>query len=112
MKSTLVTSPLFARLSTPAVMKRIGGNRKHYQQSTNADQKSIKTVFSIAMCRQCWDKWQLKTLFLKIILTMFLDGIGVFHCHLHGVVLMAMKSETITNKTSLCLTPFILIVSP
>ena len=45
---------------------RVGGNRKRYQQSTNADQKSIETVFSIPICRQCGDKWQSKTLFLFI----------------------------------------------
>ena len=59
---------------------RVGGNRKRNQQSTNTDQKSIETVFSIAICRQkaietvfsiaiCrqWgDKWQLKTLFLSL----------------------------------------------
>ena len=28
--------------------------------------KSIETVFSIAICRQCGDKWQSKTLFLTI----------------------------------------------
>ena len=44
---------------------RVGGNRKRYQQSTNVDQKSIETVFSIAICRQCGDKWQSKTLFLR-----------------------------------------------
>ena len=44
----------------------VGGNRKRYQQLTNADQKSIETVFSIAICRQCGDKWQSKTLFLSI----------------------------------------------
>ena len=45
---------------------RIGGNRKRYQQLPNADQKSIETVLSIAICRQCGDKWQSKTLFLTI----------------------------------------------
>ena len=44
----------------------VGGNRKHYQQSTNVDQKSIETVFSIVICRQCGDKWQSNTLFLTI----------------------------------------------
>ena len=44
----------------------VGDNRKRYQQSRNADQKSIETVFSIAFCRQCGDKWQSKTLFLTI----------------------------------------------
>ena len=46
---------------------RVGGNRKRYQQSTNADQKSIETVFWIAICRQWGDKWQSKTLFLLIL---------------------------------------------
>ena len=36
---------------------RVGGNRKRYQQLTNADQKSIETVLSIAICRQLGDKW-------------------------------------------------------
>ena len=45
---------------------RVGGNRELNQQSTNADQKSIEIVFSIAICRQCGDKWQSKTLFLLI----------------------------------------------
>ena len=40
---------------------RVGGNRKRCQQSTNADQKSIETVFSIVICCQCGDKWQSKT---------------------------------------------------
>ena len=43
---------------------RVGGNQKHYQQSTNAVQKSIETLFSIATCRHCGDKWQSKTMFL------------------------------------------------
>ena len=29
------------------ISQRVGGNRKCYQQSTYADQKSIETVFSI-----------------------------------------------------------------
>ena len=45
---------------------RVGGNQKHYQLSTNAGQKSIETVFSIAICRQCGVKWQSKTMFLTI----------------------------------------------
>ena len=36
------------------------------QQSRDADQKSTETVFSIAICRQCGDKWQSKTLFVLI----------------------------------------------
>ena len=45
---------------------RVGGNQKPYQQSAKADQKSIETVFTIAICRQCGDKWQSKTLYLTI----------------------------------------------
>ena len=35
--------------------------------STNVDQKSLKTEFSIAICRPTGDKWQSKTLFLAIL---------------------------------------------
>ena len=43
---------------------RVGCNQKHYHQSTNAVQKSIETLFSIATCLHCGDKWQSKTMFL------------------------------------------------
>ena len=36
--------------------------------ATNIDQKSIKTVFLIAICRPTGDKWQSKTLFLSILI--------------------------------------------
>ena len=49
-----------------AITRQVGSNRKHYQQSTTTDKKSIETVFLIAICRQCGDKWQSKTLFLMI----------------------------------------------
>ena len=45
---------------------RIGGNQKCSWQSAKVDQKSLETVFSIAICRQLGDKWQSKTLFLTI----------------------------------------------
>ena len=48
------------------ITHRAGGNRKRSLQSTNADQKSLETVFSIVICRQSGDKWQSKTLFLTI----------------------------------------------
>ena len=35
---------------------RIGGNRKCSKQSTDADQKSLETVFSIAVCHQSGDE--------------------------------------------------------
>ena len=63
---------------------RVGGNRKRNQESTNADQKSIETVLSVAICRQWGDKWQSKKLFLLIFIT-FLDSSGVFDCRLPGV---------------------------
>ena len=54
----------------------------------NVDQKSIETVFFIAICRPAGDKWQSnnqKTLFLSI----FDQGSSivdyVFDCFLHGV---------------------------
>ena len=34
--------------------------------STNVDQKSLETEFSIAICRPSGDKWQSKTQFLAI----------------------------------------------
>ena len=49
-----------------AYSHRIEGNGKRCQQSTNADQQLIETVFSIVICRQWGDKWQSKTLFLLI----------------------------------------------
>ena len=42
---------------------RTGGNRKRSEQSMNAVNKSLETVFSIAICRQSGDKRQSKTLF-------------------------------------------------
>ena len=45
---------------------QIGGSRKRSYQSTNADQKSLKSVFLITNCRQLGDKWQSITLFLNI----------------------------------------------
>ena len=34
--------------------------------STNVNQKSLETEYSIAICRLTGDKWQSKTLFLAI----------------------------------------------
>ena len=59
----MTSNTVFIQGSLP---HRVGGNQKHYLQLTNADQKSTETVFSIAICRQCGDKWQSKTLFLTI----------------------------------------------
>ena len=43
---------------------RVDGNRNRSEQSMNADQKSIETVFLIVICRPTGEKWPLKTLFL------------------------------------------------
>ena len=77
---------------------RVGGNRKRYQQSTNADYKSIETVFSIAICRQWGDKRQLKTLFLSFLST-FLKNIGVFDCRLPGV---KNRADAFSLSTKTC----------
>ena len=47
----------------------------------NAYQKSLETVFSIAICRQCGDKLQFKTL-LPTILSTFVDRVNVLYCRL------------------------------
>ena len=65
----------------------LGGNRKRYQQSTNADQKSIETVFFIAISRQWGDKWQSKTLFLLIFYLRSTTVLAFLICRLPGVVL-------------------------
>ena len=52
----------------------------------NADQKSLETVFSMAICRQWGDKWQLKT-DSNDFLSIFIDSINVFVCRQPGVIL-------------------------
>ena len=48
------------------ISHQVGGSRKRSYQSPNADQKSLETVFSIAICRPSGDKWQSKKLFLTV----------------------------------------------
>ena len=55
--------------------------------STNVDQKSLETVFSIAMCRPTGDKWQSKTLFLAFFYPRSSIVKGVLDCRLPGVVM-------------------------
>ena len=62
---------------------RVGGYQKRSEQSTNGDQNSIETVFSIAICRQSDDNGNRK-LFLTILST-FIDSIRVFDCLLSSV---------------------------
>ena len=47
----------------------------------NAYQKSLETVFLIAICRHCGDKLQFKTL-LPTILSTFVDRVNVLDCRL------------------------------
>ena len=79
---------------------------KRYQHSTNADLKSIETVFSIAICRHtinirrtriknrietvfsiAGDKWLSKTLFLSIFDPRLSNVDSVLDCRLPGVLL-------------------------
>ena len=53
--------------------------------STNVDQKSLETVFSIAICRPTGDKWQSKTLFLAIFDPRSAIVQTFFDCRLSGV---------------------------
>ena len=54
---------------------RINGNRKRSKQSTNVDQKSLETVFLIALCRQAIKKLFLTMFDLRwlIVLTFSID---------------------------------------
>ena len=53
--------------------------------STNVDQKSLETEFSIAICRPTGDKWQSKPLFLAIFDPRLSILKSVFGCQLLGV---------------------------
>ena len=57
--------------------------------SGNIDQKSIETVFLIAICRPTGDKWQWRTLFLLIFDPHSSIVDYVFDCHLSGVVMQS-----------------------
>ena len=59
--------------------------------STNIDKKSVKTVFSIAICCQSGDKWQLKILFLPIFDARWTIVKSVFDCCLPGVVMVRVS---------------------
>ena len=50
-----------AAVTIGALSHWIGGSRKHSEQWTNGDQKSLETVLLIAICHQSGDKWQSKT---------------------------------------------------
>ena len=54
--------------------------------SMSVDQKSLETEFSFAICRQTGNKWQSKTLFLKIFDPCSRTVKSVFDCGLPIVV--------------------------
>ena len=54
----------------------------------NIDQKSIETVFLIAISRRTGDKWQSKTRFLSIFDPRSFIVDSVFYCRLPGVNMM------------------------
>ena len=66
------------------VAHRVGGNRKRYQQSPNADQKSILTVFDCHLSPD-WRQMAIKNSVSNIFLSTLLDSIAVFNCCLPGV---------------------------
>ena len=68
-----VVTPVRRQLKTPILLR-------------NIDQNSIETVFLIAICRQCGDKWESKTLFLLIFDPRLSIVDNVFDCRLPDVV--------------------------
>ena len=54
----------------------------------NEGQKSLETVFSIAI-------WQSKTLFLTLFLSTFVDSINVFVCRLSGVMMERVQQRRV-----------------
>ena len=65
--------------------------------SRNVDQKSIETVFSIAICRHTGDKWQSKTLFLSIFDPRSSIVDNVFYYRLPGVILIEERGSNISS---------------
>ena len=60
--------------------------------STNVDQQSLETEFSIAICRLTGNKWQSKTLFLVSFETCLSIVKRIFDCSLSGVKLLLLSS--------------------
>ena len=69
--------------------------------SRYVDQKSIETVFSIAICSPIGNKWQSKTLFLLIFDPHWSNVDYVFDCRLHRVfkedVVLWVKVQNFQN---------------
>ena len=66
--------------------------------STNVDQKSLETKYSIAICRQLGDKLQSKTLFLAIFDPRSSVVKTVFDCRLSHVVSFGTLQSYIRYK--------------
>ena len=65
----------------------------------NVDKKSLKTEFSIAICRHTGDKWQSKTLFISIFDRRSSIVDCVFDCRLPVVgTLQSENSHTDVSK--------------
>ena len=64
----------------------------------NVDKKIARNSVSIAICLQSGDKWQLKTLFLMIFLSTFVDSNNVFNCRLSGVEIVEDGTKNILNR--------------
>ena len=69
--------------------------------SRNVDQKSVETVFLIAICRHTGDKWQSKTLFLSIFDPYSSIVDYIFDCRLPGVRLELISKRQIRQNDSL-----------
>ena len=59
--------------------------------SRNVDEKSLETVFSIAICRHTGDKWQSKTPFLSIFGACWQIVDSVFDCRLPVVSMASVE---------------------
>ena len=68
--------------------------------STNVDQKSLETEFSIAICRPNGDKWQSKTLFIVIFDPRSSIVKSVFDCRLPFMVHVHSKYLLLTRVCS------------
>ena len=80
----------------------LGSNRNHIKQSTNADQKSLETVFSIAICRQSGDKWQSKVPFHTFLIhrSSIVLAFSIAACHDadHDRVVIKKELRLLKNK--------------
>ena len=71
--------------------------------STNIDQKSLETEFSIAICPLTGDKWQLKTLILAISDPHSTIVKSVFDCCLSCVIMNLQKEMKLVHTgKSIC----------